>query len=250
MKKLGILTCLSLATCLMAHADDPSLTIQSGIAIINVALASQGNGIWGINSPISETLSNGTSFTLTQVTLDVDPTVHYAIGVTNADGATGYTPYTFTFTTPTTLAGGLYNVSSSLAGSLTAGGSTDVTLQPTATGTGYVQQAFIGSNDAGVDLLNTSVTPAWSPLSQPFGPYSASGTYNLATPVTQISVTTAFGLSNSDSASLSGRFDVNLVNSVPEPCGLPLAFVAAGAFVFLVARARRSQTPSSVSLKM
>jgi len=239
MKKLGIIACLALATAsLTARADDPSLTIQSGTASVDVALASQGNGIWGINSPISETLSNGTSFTINDVELDIDPTVHYAIGVTNADGATGYTPYTFTFTTPTTLAAGIYDVSSSLAGSLTAGASTEVTLQPPSSGTGYVQQSFIGSNDAGVDLLNTSVTPAWSPFSQPFGPYSASGTYNLGASVTQISVTTAFGLSNSDSASLSGRFDVT---AAPEPSSVAMGFMAIGAFIGLIVRARRSR---------
>ena len=240
MKKLGLITCFALATGLTALAQDaPTLEVQSGAASVDVTLLSLGNDTWGITAPLSETLSNGVSFTIDDVELDVDPTVHYAIGVTNADGSTGFTPYTFTFTTPTTLSAGNYNVSSSLAGSLTAGGTTEVTLQPPASGSGYVQQAFIGSYDAGVDLLNTPVTPSWSPYSQPIGPYTASGTYNLTTSVDQISVTTAFSLSNSDSASLSGRFDVT--TAAPEPSSVGLAIIAGGVFVVLLVRTRRSR---------
>jgi uncharacterized protein (TIGR03382 family) len=235
MKKLGMIGCFALASCLTASADDPTLTIQSGGLTVGVTLTSQGNGVWGIAAPISEKLSNGTSFTLNEATLDIDPSVHYAIGVTNADGSTGFTPYTFTFTTPTTLLPGLYAVSSSLGGSLTDGASDGVTLEPTS---GYVQQALIGTNDAGVDLLNTSIIQTSHPATQVFGEFTGDSTYSLSSTASQISVQTNFQLSGNDSASLSGRFDCN---AVPEPASAAMGFLAAGAFAVLLARGRRSR---------
>jgi len=240
MKNFGILACLVFATGLIARADNvPTLTVDCGADCMAISLTSEGNNVWGIASPTTYTLANGASFTLNNVTLDMDPSVHYAIGVTNADGATGFTPYTFTFTTPTTLAAGLYSVSSSLAGSLTDGESNGVTLQPVS---GAVQQAFIGTADAGVDLLNTAISQGPTPTTQIFGPFTANSTANVASPVSQISVTTSFQLSDDDSASLSGRFDVN---AVPEPSSLPMAFVAAGAFGVLLVRAHRSRLESA-----
>ena len=152
MQKLAILAALVLVTSLIARAGDvPTLTVDCGADCMHIDLISQGNGIWEITSPATYTLSNGGSFTLNDVTFDMDPIVHYGIGVTNPNGATGFTAYTFTFTAPATLAAGSYSVSSSLGGSLTVGESNDVTLQPVS---GAVQQAFIGTADAGVDLLN------------------------------------------------------------------------------------------------
>ncbi len=205
------------------------LQVQSGTAMVDIPLSSEGNGIWGITSPASYNLGNGASFTLNSVTLNSDPNVFYGIGVTNT--ATGYTPYSFTFVTPTSLSAGLYSVSSSLAGSLTNGGSSGVTLEPT---TVPVQQSFMGASDADVDLLMTSITNTSSPLSQPFGSFTANSTYDLTSSVTQISVTTSFDLSGDAAASLSGQFDVE---AVPEPSSFALGLLCAGAFL-IVARRR------------
>ena len=235
MKKIPfIIISFALAAMFPAFADPaPMLQVQSGTDIVDITLSSEGNGVWGINSPASYSLGNGASFTLDTVTLNSDPNVFYGIGVTNT--ATGDTPYTFTFVTPTNLSAGQYSVSSSLAGSLTNGGSSGVTLEPTTVGSSTVpvQQSFIGVNDAGVDLLTTSITNTPSPLSQPFGSFTANSTYNLTSSVTQISVTTSFDLSGDAAASLSGQFDVE---AVPEPSSFALGVLCAGAFLMIVRR--------------
>jgi hypothetical protein len=240
MKRCAAILCLVLATGSAALAGEtPSLEVQSGSATLDIQLISEGGNIWTLdpNASSSFTLSNGASFTLNQVLLDIDPSVHYAIGVTNTDGSPAFTPYTFTFLTPTTLTPGLYTVSSSLGGSLTDGGSNGVTLQPGPSG--FVQQSFIGSANAGVDLLNTTVSQSATPSTQIFGQYTAGPTiYSLGTTASQISVTTAFNLSDNDSASLSGRFDV--VAAVPEPSSYALALLAGGLFAALMFRARRN----------
>ena len=84
-----------------------------------------------------------------------------------------------------------------------------------------------------MDLLRTSVIGTSSPLSQPFGPYTANNFYYLSSPVTQISVTTSFDLSGDAAASLSGQFDVE---AVPEPSSFALGLLCAGAFLMLVRR--------------
>jgi hypothetical protein len=215
----------------------PTLQIQSGASIVDVTLSDQGNGIWGISAPASYSLG-GSSLTLDSVTLDVDPNVHYAVSANNDVNAAdaSFTPYTFTFTMPVSLVPGLYSVSSSAAGSLTDGGTDGVTLKPT--GSGPIQQSFIGAADAGVDLLSSSITSPSGSFSAPFSATPASSTYLLGTSATQISVTTSFDLSGNDNATVSGRFDVN---AAPEPASLPLAVIAAGAFAFLLIRTRRSR---------
>jgi hypothetical protein len=234
MKSWVIISCL-VALNLPALADTaPELVVQSGSSSLDIVLSYESNGLWGISAPATYTLGKS-SFTLDAVTLDIDPSVHYAIGVTNDDSATGFTPYTFTFTTPTVLTPGQYAVSASLAGSLTDGANDGMTLKATASGP--VQQGFIGTSDAGVDLLPTQVSFATSPYSQPFGPFTASSTYTLAATASPISVTTSFDLSGNDSASLSGRFDVN---AVPEPPSVVLGLFCIGAFFLFGSRLRRT----------
>ncbi len=194
---------------------------------------------------------NGQTETINLTTLvyDSDPSVRFAFGVNNNDGSTGYTPYSFTFSTPVTLAAGQYSVSSSIAGSLTKGidGNTDpVTIELPTTG-GDVLQAFIGASTdvggmqpAGVNLIssNVSVDPSQG-NSQPLnttGYASPTLDFNLNNPASLIGVTMAFQLSNSDSASFTGRFDVN---SVPEPGSIGLGALCVVLFAFLLALRRR-----------
>ena len=142
MKQIFITAALALVVAYPAFSQvSPSLEIQSNASSVDVPLISQGNGIWGISGPESFSLG-GSSLTLTSVMLDADPSVHYAVSANNDVGAadSSFTPYTFTFTMPVSLASGTYSVSASAAGSLTDGGSDGVTLKPTASGP--VQQAF------------------------------------------------------------------------------------------------------------
>ena len=244
MKKLSTIFCLAIVTSLPVMADTPVLDIQSGsnsYVINNFVLdpSDPTGNTYQLAANTTETLANGQTFTLlaADTFIDTDPKVQYGVGVTNDDSATGFTPHTFTYTTNTALAAGLYSVSASLSGSLTDGGSNGTTLEPSSAFP-YVQQSLIGANDAGVDLLNTPITTPWAGgTSQGFTVPGASGTYTLAAPVTQISIQTNFQLSDNDTATLSGRFDVN---AVPEPASLPLALIAMGTLAILVVRARRS----------
>jgi hypothetical protein len=235
MKKLIVVAGLALVLNGRAYPDTlPTLEIQSGGSSIDVALSSEGNGIWGISGP--EVLSvGGSSVNLTNVTLDVDPSVHYAVSANNdvnaADGTSTF--WTFTFTTPVSLDPGVYSVSASAAGSLTDGGSNGVTLSPA--NSVPIQQSFISGNDAGVDLLTSPVTSSAAALSAPFSATPLSSTYTLTSSATQISVTTSFDLSDNDDATVSGRFDVA---AVPEPTSFLLALIAAGAFVLVTVRVR------------
>ena len=241
MKKLGTIILLAVATCLPVFAQSPVLEIQSGSDTYWVS-----NFVLDPNDPsgqtyqlshnMVETLPNGQKFTLlaADTFIDTDPKVQYGVGVTNGDTATGFTPYTFTFTTSAALTAGLYNVHASLSGSLTDGGSNGSTLEPSAVFP-FVQQSLIGGADAGVDLLNTAVNEPTG--SNGFTIPDAAGTYNLVSPVTQISIQTNFQLSDNDTATLSGRFDVN---AAPEPASIGLGVLAIGAFALLTVLRKQS----------
>jgi hypothetical protein len=239
MKTICLAIGLSAVLCGWAHAQsDPMLQIQSGATTLDVALTNEGDGVWTLASPASYNIDGGT-LTLQSATLDSDPSVHYAFSANNplgaADGST--TPYSMTFTLPSVnLAPGLYAVSASASGSETDGGSNGVVMSPAS---GAIQQSFIGGADAGVDLMSSNIDSRANASSAPFGPFTASSTYNLATTASTISVNIAFNLSDNDDATLSGRFDVN---AVPEPSTGPLAVIAAGAFAILALRLRRSRS--------
>jgi hypothetical protein len=240
MKQLGMIIGLLAGMSGAAIAQSgPSLEIWSGSQSTSVALPSQGNGTWGFTQSPSDPLTfslNGSSISLSWVTLESDPTVSYGLGVTNNSSST--MPYTFTFVTPTVLAPGQYAVSASVSGSLTDGGSDGVTVSPPASGA--IQQSFIGTaagNDAGVDLLTSTITAPDEASSDPIPKATASSTYTLGSTASQISVTTAFNLSAGDSATFSGRFDVN---AVPEPSSIGLGLICTVIFGFLAIRRRRN----------
>lgn len=247
MMKLTAAVGLLLTTSLMAMAqvsNSASLEVQSGGASMNVPLVFDGNNQWTLDSsnPVNYTLSNGVTFTLNEVELDVDPNVHYSIGVTNDDNATGFTPYTFTFDTPVSLSAGYYTVSSTFGGSLTDGGDNGVTIIPLTPGAS-MQDSYIGSEDAGVDLGNAPISISPNPETQQFNTLSAGPTYIYSpTSVAQISVTTGFQLSDNDSAGLTGRFNVTV--AAPEPSSGRLALVAAVLFTLGVILRPRGRSKS------
>jgi hypothetical protein len=204
--------------------------------------------------------SSGKSLTinLTQLEVDTDPHLQFAFGVSNPDGASGLSSYSFTFATANTtnlnLTPGQYSVSSSIGVTLTAGGddpSVPVTMEPPtlpppATGTGAAMQSYFGVGsgsriDAGVDILNNNLTFTPSVTGSDTDTFaqvqSPTLTYNLNSTQTQISVTTSFLLSNSDSASVSGRFNVALV---PEPSEDAMLLAGLGALFLAVRRRWRS----------
>ena len=272
MKKLLAIIGLAWALCQPAFSQiqtesvdiwAPGYTTFSAPAV--VTLTSSGNGTFNLAAPtpVTFTSQSGSTLTinLTELEVDSDPHIQFAFGVDNPEGATGYSNYTFTFSNAATnnlnLTPGQYNVSSSIGVTLTSGEddpSTPVTLEPTGTN-GYVSQAYFGvgpgKQDAGVDILNSnlSFTPSQLP---PVPSYtdtfaqvqSPTLGYNLTSTQSQISVTTSFQLSNSDSASVSGRFDVNPIDqtssTVPEPSTNALLLAGLGTLLLVVRRRWRS----------
>jgi hypothetical protein len=244
MKKLGILVSFAFAIINFAFADDaPVVEVSNGSGSVDITLSSEGNGAWGIQSPATYQVGTAT-LTVNSLTIDPDPSISYAFSASNNPNAADNSTTQWNMSFPAAplavnLTPGLYNVSSSAAGSLTDGttdGGTDgVTISPI--NLAPIVQSYIGGADAGVDLFYSAINSPAQALSSPFGPSTASGTYNLGTTATTMDVTLGFNLSGNDQASLTGRFNVS---AVPEPASLPLAFIAAGAFVVLMVRRSRS----------
>jgi hypothetical protein len=214
-----------------------------------ISLVSQGGDAWGLSGPTWGAW-DGVSF-YNQTTIDgstantqfnSDPTIHYALGVTKDTSSTQ--TYTLTFSLPLTttlLAGEQVLVSSSISGSVADGDGNGVEVG-LALNTPYIQQAYIGSVDAGVDLLNQPLT--FGPTdTMSFGPDPSAATPNttgetLSANANSLTVVTSFTLSANDSASFSGKFLVTPVaTSVPEPSEEVL--LVAGVLVLFVAVLRR-----------
>jgi hypothetical protein len=202
----------------------------------SLPLTLESDGTWGVSSGTQVALGNGVTFTLNSIVVNADPYVYYSYNVTNTSSST--MEYTASIpATTVSLAPGQYAVSSSLGISLTdAMPSSGVTIQPVSS-PGAIQQAFVGANDAGVDLGTATITNG-SFGSTSTTNYTGAAIYNLAAPATTISLSTSFDLSAGASVGLSGFFNVQ---AVPEPSSVGFGLVAAGAFVFLMMRARRSR---------
>jgi len=239
---LGSALALTSTMGLTAFADTPVLEIQSGAStfwVSNFVPESNvpSNTEYQLSSNMVETLPNGQQFTIlaADTFINTDPTVSYGVGVTNTSSS--FTPYTFTFTTPVAIAAGAFNYSASVAGSITDGGNDGATIL-TPAGGGAIQTAFIASSTQSstvVGLLNSTITAPDSAFSDPIPTASASGTGNVAFNATEIGITTAFQLSAGDSATFSGRLDVE---AAPEPNSFALGGLCALLFGALALRSR------------
>jgi hypothetical protein len=245
MKKLCII--FSLIASLGGNLFSQTVTVQvdpnsSSGASKTVTLVSQVGGTWGLSNPNGWAWTDSTNqdqVTLSSQTQFIsDPTIHYALGVSN-DTDTIQT-YTFTFSLPLTtalVAGQQVTVSSSVSGSVADGDGNGVVLG-LALNTPYIQQAYIGTTDAGVDLLNQPLTFSTTDTMS-FGPAPTlpnTTTETVTSPANSIQVVTSFTLTPNDSASLSGKF---VVTVVPEPSDNALLLAGLGALMVAVLRRRR-----------
>ena len=217
-----VLAVLCLVSGMTGSAFAQTLTIESVQAggtptWWNVSLTESSDGVWTA-APGTYTASNGTTIDLTNLTL-TDPSISYGFTVSSRSAASNFS---FNFSLPGAIAPGATLVSSTFSGVVTNG-----TMTPLS---GPIQQSFLDSTNAGVDLGASALTGAFSqslgPIAGPTG--GAAG----------ISVTTGFSLSANGSTTIAGTFSVTSANTVPEPSTYAFMALGLGALV-LVARLRR-----------
>lgn len=163
--------------------------------------------------------------------MNSDPFITYGLAVTDFGAPSSFG---FLFGTPIVPTGPGTVVSSSLAGSLTDGGTDNVTITPTS---GTLQNSSVGmpltSMGVGIGAGETGIAGG----SDVYGPYSAGPVSGPTGPWTFLTVDVSFGLSGGgDIATLSGRASVDTAERVPET--LP-AWAAMGALGFVLLLGRR-----------